>query len=203
MHFPRIWCNMYVRTPQFKFPVTNIGDPDRGSENWLGISLNYKNLPFPFRTVFCSVLWLLELYVITTICTAYRNIRSTERCLCYGHLLMITLLVAIVDIATSGCVLAFNSMVQILQGNDKRYLQNMKRSKHALCFRIAIFWGMSPCDRSPTFQRSVLPPSSGLKNKLRKEKKAISVCFLLGACLVHSPALQIGCFLQNLGEMLL
>jgi hypothetical protein len=39
--------------------------------------------------------------------------------------------------------------------------------------------------------------------KLRKEKKYVSVCVLLGACLVHSPAVKIECFLRNVGEIIL
>jgi hypothetical protein len=85
------------------------------------------------------LLWLLKLYVISATCNAYLDIRSTERCLCYRHLLMITLFVTVVDVASFRCVLAFNLMVPVLHGNNKWYLYNIKKNKHNLSFKNITF----------------------------------------------------------------
>jgi hypothetical protein len=54
----------------------------------------------------------------TVTCTAYLSVRGTERCLCYRHLLVVTLFISVVVVAASRSVLTFDFMVRSLQGNS-------------------------------------------------------------------------------------
>jgi hypothetical protein len=76
--------------------------------------------------------------------------------------------------------------------NDQHVLYKLNYFRES-----SIFWGITLCESQLMFQRNMLPPSSGSKNKPSKKpacskhsRALLDVCFMLVSCLAYSLILK-------------